>query len=157
MRPSRAEPAEDAWRLLAAVEPAAPLPGRLASPMVGRERERRRLNDAFEQAVGDRSCQLFTVLGVAGVGKSRLVQEFLGDLGEARRLRGGRCLPYGEGITYWPLLEAVKDAVGLEDTESPEDARAKLPARVRGRPGCRADGAAGREPDRALPRPSGRR
>ena len=55
-------------------------PGRLTSPMVGRERERRRLRDAFEQAVSDRSCQLFTVLGLAGVGKSRLVQEFLDEL-----------------------------------------------------------------------------
>ena len=48
--------------------------------MVGRDRERRRLTDAFEQAVGDRSCQLFTVLGSAGVGKTRLIQEFLSEL-----------------------------------------------------------------------------
>ena len=71
--------------------------------MVGRERERRRLRDAFEQAVGDRSCQLFTVLGLAGVGKSRLVQEFLDDLAGRALVARGRCLPYGEGITYWPL------------------------------------------------------
>ena len=80
---------------------------RLVSPMVGRERERRRLHDAFDQAVGDRSCQLFTVLGLAGVGKSRLVQEFLDGVAGQALVARGRCLPYGEGITYWPLLEAV--------------------------------------------------
>ena len=99
---------------------------RLESPMVGRERERRRLHDAFDQAASDRSCQLFTVLGPAGVGKSRLVREFLHDLAGRAEVARGRCLPYGEGITYWPLLEAVKDAVGLDDADSPEEARAKL-------------------------------
>ena len=54
--------------------------GRFDSEMVGRERERRRLLDAFEQATSDRSCQLFTILGPAGVGKSRLVREFLRDV-----------------------------------------------------------------------------
>ena len=97
--------------------------------MVGRERERRRLHDAFDQAVSDRSCQLFTVLGVAGVGKSRLVYEFLQQLGEGTLVAVGRCLPYGEGITYWPLLEAVKSVVGLDDASSPDEARATL-ARV---------------------------
>src|SRR4051812_36879921 len=83
-------------------------PGRrAAAAMVGRERELDRLRDAFEQAVRDRSCQLFTVLGVAGVGKSRLVAEFLEALVEARVV-SGRCLPYGEGITYWPVVEVLK-------------------------------------------------
>ena len=94
--------------------------------MVGRERERRRLNDAFEQAMGGRSCQLFTVLGLAGVGKSRLVQEFLDGIAGQAVVARGRCLPYGEGITYWPLLEAVNEAVGLDDTDPPDEARAKL-------------------------------
>ena len=65
------------FRLLAVERVAPGYASRLESPMVGRERERRRLHDAFEQAVADRSCQLFTVLGAAGVGKSRLVREFL--------------------------------------------------------------------------------
>ena len=94
--------------------------------MVGRERERRRLRDAFEQAVSDRSCQLFTVLGLAGVGKSRLVQELLDELAGRALVVRGRCLPYGEGITYWPLAEAVKEAVGLDDGSSPEEALALL-------------------------------
>jgi tetratricopeptide (TPR) repeat protein len=123
-----AEPAADAWRIVRVIDRAAGLPRRLASPMVGRERERRRLQDAFEQAVSDRSCQLFTILGPAGVGKSRLVEEFLGDLAGDALVTRGRCLPYGEGITYWPLREAVKVAVGLEDTDSADEAITRLAA-----------------------------
>ncbi len=77
------------------------------APMVGRENELRRLSVAFDQAIGDGSCQLFTILGPAGVGKSRLAAEFLASLGDALVVRG-RCLPYGEGITYWPVVEIVK-------------------------------------------------
>src|SRR5439155_329154 len=79
---------------------------RAATPMVGRETELRRLRDAFAQAVHDRASQLFTVLGAAGVGKSRLAAEFLA-VGDARVVQG-RCLSYGEGITYWPVVEIVK-------------------------------------------------
>jgi DNA-binding SARP family transcriptional activator/tetratricopeptide (TPR) repeat protein len=115
---------DDATRRL--VESARREGGRFASPMVGRERERRRLHDAFEQAVGDRSCQLFTLLGAAGVGKSRLVQEFLDELAARALVARGRCLPYGEGITYWPVLEAIKDLAGLDDTASADDAQSRL-------------------------------
>jgi class 3 adenylate cyclase/tetratricopeptide (TPR) repeat protein len=79
----------------------------LDTPMVGRETELRRLRDAYDQAVLDGSCQLFTILGPAGVGKSRLAAEFLASLGDTVVVRG-RCLPYGEGITYWPVVEVVK-------------------------------------------------
>lgn len=127
-----AEPANEAWSVIRLAEAAAGHVSRLVSPMVGRDRERRRLHDAFDQAVSDRSCQLFTVLGVAGVGKSRLVQEFLGDVAGIALIARGRCLPYGEGITYWPLLEAVKEAVGLEDGDSLGEAQAKLVAALEG-------------------------
>jgi class 3 adenylate cyclase/tetratricopeptide (TPR) repeat protein len=124
------EPAPGGWRVLdTTAASGSERVSRFDSPMVGRERERRRLQDAFDQAVTDRSCQLFTVLGVAGVGKSRLVEEFLQGLGSGTLVASGRCLPYGEGITYWPLLEAVKSAVGLDDESSPDEARATL-ARV---------------------------
>ena len=62
--------------------------------------------------MSDCSCQLFSVLGPAGVGKSRLVHEFLRDLAGLARVARGRCLPYGEGITFWPVLEVLKEAVG---------------------------------------------
>ncbi len=93
------------------------------SPMVGRARERARLRDVYGQAVGDASCQLFTVLGPAGVGKSRLVQEFLDEIESEALVARGRCLSYGEGITYWPLLEAVKELVGLGDDASAEEVK----------------------------------
>jgi class 3 adenylate cyclase len=83
------------------------------APMVGRETELRRLRDAFDQARRDRSCQLFTILGTAGVGKSRLAAEFLGAVDGATVVRG-RCLPYGEGITYWPVVEVVKQLGPVE-------------------------------------------
>jgi predicted AAA+ superfamily ATPase len=81
---------------------------RLDAPMVGRERERSLLRQAFERTVSDRACQLFTVLGVAGAGKSRLVEEFLVEGPLAADVMRGRCLPYGEGITYYPVTEALK-------------------------------------------------
>jgi DNA-binding SARP family transcriptional activator len=95
--------------------------GRSQSPMVGRERERRRLYDAFAQARDGRSCQLLTILGTPGVGKSRLVQELVEDVSDVALVARGRCLPYGEGITYWPVLEAVRDAAALDDAASPTE------------------------------------
>ena len=85
---------------------------RFQSPIVGRDRELETLASVFSAAVGDRRCHLVTVLGDAGVGKSRLVQEFVGGLGDDRTVLRGRCLSYGEGITYWPLAEAVSELTG---------------------------------------------
>jgi tetratricopeptide (TPR) repeat protein len=101
---------------------------RFDSPMVGRERERRRLHDALEQAIADRSCQLFTILGTPGVGKSRLVREFVDDVAAEAVVARGRCLPYGEGITYWPVLEAIRDVADLDDADSASASVAKLAA-----------------------------
>jgi len=66
------------------------------------------------------------VLGAPGVGKSRLVAEFLRAVqGEATVLRG-RCLPYGEGITFFPVGEVVKEAAGLDDFDAPEEIERKI-------------------------------
>jgi class 3 adenylate cyclase/tetratricopeptide (TPR) repeat protein len=97
---------------------------RLVTPMVGRETELRRLRDSFEQATRDRSCQLFTVLGSAGVGKSRLAAECLGDL-DARVVRG-RCLSYGDGITYWPVVEILKQLGTLPEGDASRPLRSLL-------------------------------
>jgi class 3 adenylate cyclase/tetratricopeptide (TPR) repeat protein len=78
-----------------------------AAPMVGRADELELLRRAYERAVRERGCHLFTILGAAGVGKSRLVSELLATIEDARVLRG-RCLSYGEGITYWPVVEVLK-------------------------------------------------
>ena len=102
----KAEPVA-AYRLLSVHGAEALVRGRRA-PMVGRARELQLLTDAWEQVVAERTCRLFTVLGGAGVGKSRLVAEFLASLDGGLVVRG-RCLPYGEGITYWPVIEVVKE------------------------------------------------
>jgi class 3 adenylate cyclase/tetratricopeptide (TPR) repeat protein len=89
-------------------------PGRrVGGAFVGRERELEQLREAFGRVVSDRSCQLFTLLGTAGVGKSRLVEEFLGSLDGARVVRG-RCLSYGEGITYYPVVEVLLQLFGAD-------------------------------------------
>jgi DNA-binding SARP family transcriptional activator len=112
----RAEPlstdgAVAGFRLLA-VGPRAPrVARRLDAPMVGRARERVLLEDAFLGAAARPGCVLVTVLGEAGVGKSRLAREFLSGV-EARVLEG-RCLSYGEGITYAPLVELVSQLGGV--------------------------------------------
>jgi class 3 adenylate cyclase/tetratricopeptide (TPR) repeat protein len=87
-------------------------------PMVGRERQRKQLENAFDTVAGDRTCQLFTVLGTAGVGKSRLVAEFLNGL-EGATVAKARCLSYGEGISYWPVTEVVKQLVPDGSTIGP--------------------------------------
>lgn len=99
---------------------------RLDSPMVGRQRERTLVRQAFERCAGDQACQLFTVLGSAGVGKSRFVLEFIREAEKDARVVSGRCLSYGEGITYWPLTEAVKEAAAIVDDDSRERAVVKL-------------------------------
>jgi class 3 adenylate cyclase len=82
-----------------------------ASRFVGRERELRSLAEAWERVQTQARCELVTVVGDAGVGKSRLVSESL--TGIAARVVRGRCLPYGEGITHWPVVEVVKQLAVL--------------------------------------------
>jgi class 3 adenylate cyclase len=102
----KAEPLR-AWRLLDVQAGAEAVARHLDSPMVGREREHALLRQAFERAVDERACHLFTVLGPAGVGKSRLATELCNELGTDAKVLTGRCLPYGEGITLWPLYEIL--------------------------------------------------
>ncbi len=92
-----------AFRLLAAH---AASERRHDSLFVGRERELGLLSEAWERAAAGQRCELVTVVGEPGIGKSRLVAEALASIG-ARVVRG-RCLPYGAGITYWPVVEVIK-------------------------------------------------
>ncbi len=114
----------EAWRVLGQVDDAEP-PRSLSAPLVGRESELDLLELTFERASRDRRAHLFTVYGEAGIGKSRLAREFAAGLDGATVLNG-RCLPYGEGITYWPLAEMVKTAVGIADDDPAEEAFEKL-------------------------------
>jgi len=121
----KSEPVE-AFRLLEVLADAAPLARHLEAPLVGRARERSRLWRDYEDAVADRTCRLFTLLGPAGIGKSRLVADFLEHLGGSADVLRGRCLSYGEGITYWPLVEMLTP-IGID----PEDVVASTPQETR--------------------------
>jgi class 3 adenylate cyclase/tetratricopeptide (TPR) repeat protein len=102
-----------AMMLVGVVAGAEPFARRTESRLVGRERELDLLRQAYRRSVDEESSHLFTVLGTAGIGKSRLAQEFLGELGNEATVVSGRCLSYGEGITYWPLVE-ILDQLGNE-------------------------------------------
>jgi class 3 adenylate cyclase/tetratricopeptide (TPR) repeat protein len=115
-----------AHRLLEVASEIGQPPRALTSTMVGRDRELDDLTRAFARAAEDRSCVLFTILGVAGEGKTRLVEEFLSTVGESANVVSGRCLPYGEGITYWPVAEAVRMALGVQAFDAPDDVAVRI-------------------------------
>jgi class 3 adenylate cyclase/tetratricopeptide (TPR) repeat protein len=99
------------------------------TPFVGRANEFALLTQTFARAVDERSVQLVTITGEPGVGKTRLLWEFRAHVDDRPELiywRQGRCLPYGEGVTYWALGEMVKAQAGVLETDSPEEALAKL-------------------------------
>ena len=102
-----------AYRLLDVLRGADAVARHPETPLVGRERERQRLWRDYEDAVADSTCRLFTLLGPAGIGKSRLVADFLERVGGEADVLRARCLSYGEGITYWPLVEILL-AIGVE-------------------------------------------
>ena len=103
------------------------------APLVGRELEQTLLRGIYERAVRDASVQLVTIVGEPGIGKSRLVAELLDHLGtrpEPVTWRQGRCLPYGDGITFWALGEIVKAQAGILESDTPGQAAAKLDTAV---------------------------
>ena len=97
--------------LVSVVHGADPLARRADARMVGREDELALLHAMYTRTVRVGKCHQVTVLGPAGIGKSRLVRELMASVPEAL-IVSGRCLPYGEGITYWPVLEAFISAFG---------------------------------------------
>ena len=102
---------------------------RAATLFVGRDSELTLLGETFARAQREPSAQLLTVVGEPGVGKSRIVWEFSQELDRSPdlvRWRQGRCLPYGEGITFWALGEIVKAEAGVLETDSPGQALEKL-------------------------------
>jgi class 3 adenylate cyclase len=119
-----------AFRLLDVSAGAAGVARRLDAPMIGRDQELGLLRQAFERATSERACNLFTVLGTAGVGKSRLLEEFLLRVRDAATVIRGRCLSYGEGITLWPLAEAVSAGAGVTALDPPDAVREGLVAVV---------------------------
>jgi class 3 adenylate cyclase/tetratricopeptide (TPR) repeat protein len=96
------------------------------TPFVGREAEMARLAGGLADATASRGARLVTVVGDAGVGKSRLIREFASAAEERARIVRGRCLPYGEGITFWPLAEVVREAAGITSEDSPRVATRRI-------------------------------
>jgi class 3 adenylate cyclase len=133
----KAEPV-DAWRLLGVISGAPAVARRLDVPIVGRDDELTLLRRAFDEAVHERASRMVTIVGQAGIGKSRLANELLAQVrGEATNLVG-RCLPYGEGITYWPLRDIVRKAAGeltqerIESLLAGDDEAERIATRVAG-------------------------
>jgi len=139
----KAEPLP-AFRLLRVLEGASAFERRLDAPLVGRQEELVRLRSVFDEAVSERRCRLVTVFGPPGIGKSRLAREVAAALTDEAAVLSGRCLPYGEGITYWPLVEIFREAGAEDELEvalsagAPEDVfwsvRKVLGRRARERP-----------------------
>jgi len=110
----KAEPVA-AWRLVGVQSGVPGVPRRLDTPLVGRRAELGRLREAFDEAVAGRRCRLVSVIGPAGIGKSRLVREFLVGMAADATVRVGRCPPYGDGITFWPVVQVLPEET-LEGT-----------------------------------------
>ena len=106
----RAEPVEGAWRLDEVFADSPAYARRLEVPLVGREEELQRLLTAYTNAREDRHCRVVTVVGEAGIGKTRLGREFVASVREEARVLVGRCVSYGEGATYLPIAEIVRQA-----------------------------------------------
>jgi predicted ATPase/class 3 adenylate cyclase len=127
-----------AWRLLGVVAGAPAFARRLDAAMVGRKHEFAKLREAFDEAVRERACRLVTIVGPAGIGKSRLANELLASVEDEASPLLGRCLPYGEGITYWPLRDVVRNAAGdltearIRALVDGEDDADRIAARVAG-------------------------
>ena len=125
------------YRLVSAQPPelAEPVTDR---PIIGRDADLSLLLIAFERAVARGSQEFVTVFGEPGVGKSRLVAEVAERYRSRATVLVGRCLPYGEGITYWPLVEVINQAADIADGDHASTAKRKLDTILRGDP----DGAA---------------
>src|SRR5450759_2816636 len=115
----KAEPLP-AYRLVRVLESLHGRNRRLDVDLVGRHRESDALGNALARTTERCRVDLVTVLGPAGIGKTRLVEHFLAGIQDDVRVLGGRCLSYGRGITFWPLVQMLRQAAGLIGEETPE-------------------------------------
>jgi tetratricopeptide (TPR) repeat protein/CheY-like chemotaxis protein len=120
----KAEPVP-AYRLAGVREIAAPRTTDSA-PFVGREEEMTRLRSTLVRLEGRAGAALLTVVGDAGVGKSRLIREFATSVSRDAHVARGRCLPYGDGITFWPIAEIVRGVAEIASDDTVETAMAKI-------------------------------
>jgi class 3 adenylate cyclase/tetratricopeptide (TPR) repeat protein len=139
----KAEPLR-AYRLVRVIEDVPGFDRRLDAPLVGRRQDLAHLRAAFDRALSERRCRLVTLLGPLGIGKSRLARELAEAISSETAILSGRCLPYGEGITYWPLAQIFGEADAEDELAAalsagaPEEiswsVRKALEARARERP-----------------------
>ncbi len=106
------------WSVVAVAPEAVAVGRRRDGVVLGRALELAQLRQAYERAVGERSAYLFTVLGSAGIGKSSLLREFVSGFDASTRVLSGRCVPYGDGITFWPLAEVIRQAASETSPEA---------------------------------------
>jgi class 3 adenylate cyclase len=102
------------------------------APMVGRDEEFALLRRTLAEVIDRRVSRVVTIIGDAGVGKTRLTREFLDAASASAKIVRGRCLPYGDGITFWPIVEAVRSAADIRDEDPPDVAMDKLLSVVEG-------------------------
>jgi class 3 adenylate cyclase/tetratricopeptide (TPR) repeat protein len=103
---------------------------RHSSPLVGRGPELELLEREFDSSLAENRCRLVTVIGEAGVGKSRLAAEFVRRVGPRARVVRGACLSYGEGITFWAIAQIVRELAGIREEHSVEEARERVEPRI---------------------------
>jgi class 3 adenylate cyclase/tetratricopeptide (TPR) repeat protein len=115
-----------AYRLLSVSRAVEGFRRRQDAPMVGREAEMAALSEIFQRARQEHAGRMATVIADAGTGKSRLIREFVDACDTTSLVLRGRCLPYGEGITFWPLVEAARSAAGIEPDDTPDQGVTKL-------------------------------
>ena len=121
-----------AFRLLSVATRTSARAQSVPARLFGRQGELERLVGRFDSLVTDRQPNVVTVIGAAGVGKSRLVAEFISMVADRAGVLRGRCLSYGEGITYWPIREILHAAAGIVETDDAEAGRRKLEALLGG-------------------------
>jgi class 3 adenylate cyclase/tetratricopeptide (TPR) repeat protein len=120
------------WRLLEVLPDSSGRVRRFLAPLVGRQLERELLRRLFDRVVAEQSCHLAGVLGPGGVGKSRLVHEFVESLGGRAAVLRAHCIQRGSSVTVWPLVEIVRQAARISPDDSPELARSRVAELVQG-------------------------
>ena len=124
------------WRLVEVAARAAGVARRLDAPLVGRETELAQLLDEWRRTVEEQDTRVVTVVAPAGTGKTRLLAELRSSVEPGTQVLVGRCLAYGEGITFWPIAEAVRVAAGIADEDSADVAVARLARLLAGETGA---------------------
>jgi class 3 adenylate cyclase/tetratricopeptide (TPR) repeat protein len=113
-----------AYRLLGVHDLVAPAP--VDRPLLGRSDELAYLRETYDAMASEGRPRMVVVTGDAGVGKTRLIADFVGQLSGRAHVVRGRCLPYGNGITFWPLVEIVRTAAQILEADSADEARVKI-------------------------------